>query len=70
MSKSALETLFGSRARLKILKLFFRNHGEIFTLKEISLRIQENPNLVKKEIADLLAANLINKTKKSSKHGE
>lgn len=59
MSKSILETLFSSKARVKMLKLFFRNAGEVFTAEQIASRIQEGPKVVKKEISDLMEAGLI-----------
>lgn len=59
MSKSALEFLFGSKARVKILKFLFRNTGLAFGVKDVSSRIQERPSVVKKEIKKLLEIGLL-----------
>lgn len=62
MSKKALENLFDSRARVRLLKFFFRNYPRTHTLREVARHLQENPRLVKKEMARLLQAGLILKT--------
>lgn len=59
MSKKILETLLGSRARIKILKLLFRNSDKDFGLKEIAARTQENPQVIRKEVKKLLAIGLL-----------
>lgn len=64
MSKNILETLFGSRTRLKILRLLFLNSDKVFSAREISFRIQEKPQIVYREIKRLLAVGLIKLLKK------
>lgn len=59
MSKSALELLFDSRARVKILKFLFRNAGLAFNAKDVSSRVQERPSVVRKEIKKLLEIGLL-----------
>jgi DNA-binding MarR family transcriptional regulator len=59
MSKSPLELLLDSRARVKILKFIFRNADSTFTVKEMSNRIQERLPLVKKEIKRLVEIGLL-----------
>lgn len=59
MSKNALEVLFDSRVKVKILKFLFRNIGLKFTAKEMASRIQELPSLVKKEIRQLVEIGLL-----------
>lgn len=55
------EELFGSKARVKILKFFFRNESGFFDLPTIANRIQEKRGLVKKEIEKLQKIGFINK---------
>lgn len=64
MSKSTLEILLDSRARVKILKFLFRNAGLVFGVKDVSSRIQERPSLVKKEIKNLLEVGLLKQKNK------
>jgi len=58
MSKT-LDTLFQSKARTRLLKFFFRNGDEGHTAKEISKRIRENPNTVRKEIKNMSKIGLL-----------
>lgn len=62
MSKPILDNLFGSKVRVKLLKFLYRNYPVDFSVKEIAARIQEPPELVKKEI-DLLKQILVVKRK-------
>ena len=57
--KGTLEVLFNSKARVKILKFFFRNFGSGFNAQEISSRIQEPISVVNQEISKLLEIGLI-----------
>lgn len=59
MSKRALETLFDSRARIRLLKFLFRHYPQPFTLKEITRHLQEDKTLVKKEISRLAQIGLL-----------
>ncbi len=59
MSKRALETLFDSRARIRLLKFLFRNYPKPFTLGEIAKHLQEDKTLVKKEIGRLSEIGLL-----------
>ncbi len=61
MSKPKLffELLFGSKARVKILKFLFRNPGTDFNTKELAVRIQEFQPVVNKEIKNLLEMGLL-----------
>lgn len=45
-----LERLFGSSARIKIIRLFLMNPNEIFSLKEISRKCKIKINVAKREI--------------------
>lgn len=57
--KPFFELLFGSRARVKILKFLFRNPGVGFNARELAIRIQELPSAVNKEIKNLLDIGLL-----------
>ena len=59
MSKNSLDKLFGSRIRVKILKNTFRNYPADFSMTELSRRIQEPLNLVKKETSVLIKMGLL-----------
>lgn len=69
MSKRVLETLFNSRARVRLLKFLFRNYPKPFTLNEITKHLQEKKGLVKKEIGRLWQIGLLTKAKGNS-HGD
>lgn len=59
MSKSSLELLFDSRAKVKVLKFLFRNIGASFTERELISRVQEPSAVIKKELKKLLVAGLL-----------
>lgn len=59
MSKKVLETLFNSRARVRLLRFLFRNYPQAFTAKELARHLQEDGNTIKKEIAKLRQINLL-----------
>lgn len=61
MNNQIFEDLFDSRARVKILKFFFRNETGFFDLPTITKRVQEKRSVVKKEIARLLKIGFIQK---------
>lgn len=61
MSSHIFEELFGSKARVKILKFFFRNESGFFDLPTIANRIQERKGMVKKEIEKLREIGFLNK---------
>lgn len=64
MSKRVLETLFNSRARVRLLRFLFRNYPQSFSLKELVGRLQEDQKTLKKEIAQFEEIGLLVKTKK------
>ncbi len=64
MSKSTLELLFDSRARVKLLKFLFRNADLTFGLKDIGCRIQERPSVVRREVKKLLGIGLLKQKNK------
>ncbi|HEY4484291.1 MAG TPA: hypothetical protein VI978_01040 [Candidatus Paceibacterota bacterium] len=65
MSKKVLETLFNSRARVRLLRFLFRNYPQTFTIKEISKHLSEDRDLIKKEVSKLEQIGLLVKDKKS-----
>lgn len=56
-----LAKIFGSPARLKILRLFLFNQSAQFTIADIAGRAKLTPVAVRRELADLLAAELLRK---------
>lgn len=58
------EELFGSKAKVKILKFFFRNESAYFDLGTIAKRVQERRPIVKKEINRLLKIGFLHKRNK------
>lgn len=54
-----LEHLFGSKTRLKLLKLFLSNPEKIFFVREISRKLDVPINAVRREIDHLTAAEII-----------
>ena len=56
-----LAKIFGSGARLKTLRLFVFNKDASFTLTEVANRTKLSKEIVRRELADLLAAGLLRK---------
>ncbi len=54
-----LEQLFGSRTRLKLLRLFLTNPQEQYFVRELSRRIDERLNSVRRELANLEKIGLV-----------
>ena len=54
-----IEQLFGSKTRVKLLKLFFSNPNRSFYVREITRTIDEQINSVRRELANLLSLGLI-----------
>src|SRR5689334_12263468 len=53
------EQLFGSKTRVKLLQLFFSNPNRSFYVREITRRIDEQINSVRRELANLLSVGII-----------
>lgn len=64
MSKPILDNLFGSKARVKVLKFLYRNYPRAFTIGEIARRTQELPTTIRQELALLKEIRLVHLTKK------
>lgn len=61
-----MEQLFGSKTRVKLLKLFMSNPNRSFYVREITRKIEEQINSVRRELANLLSLGLI--TSDSTNH--
>jgi len=55
-----IEQLFGSKTRVKLLQLFFSNPNRAFYVREITRKIDEQINSVRRELANLLSIGIIN----------
>lgn len=54
-----IEQLFGSKTRVKLLQLFYGNPNRSFYVREITRKIDEQINSVRRELANLLAIGII-----------
>lgn len=54
-----VEQLFGSKTRVKLLQLFFNNPNRSFYVREITRKIDEQINSVRRELANLLSIGII-----------
>lgn len=54
-----IEQLFGSKTRVKLLRLFFSNPNRSFYVREITRIVDEQINSVRRELANLLSLGLI-----------
>ncbi len=54
-----VEQLFGSKTRVKLLRLFYSNPNRSFFVREITRKIEEQINSVRRELANLLNVGII-----------
>ncbi len=54
-----IEQLFGSKTRVKLLQLFFSNPNRAFYVREITRKIDEQINSVRRELSNLLSIGII-----------
>ena len=54
-----IEQLFGSKTRVKLLRLFYSNPNRSFYVREITRKIDEQINSVRRELANLLNVGII-----------
>lgn len=54
-----IDTLFGSKTRVKLLYLFLNNPGRAFYVREITRRVDEQINSVRRELANMLNVGII-----------
>jgi hypothetical protein len=63
MSKSILDNLFSSRVRVKLLKLFYRQHPAELAMSELVVRVQEPAFIVRRELDLLQQLKMIRKVR-------
>src|SRR5574342_304834 len=54
-----IEQLFGSKTRVKLLHLFYTNPNRSFYVREITRKIEEQINSVRRELSNLLSIGII-----------
>jgi hypothetical protein len=54
-----IDTLFGSKTRVKLLYLFMNNPSRAFYVREITRRVDEQINSVRRELANMLSIGVI-----------
>lgn len=54
-----IEQLFGSKTRVKLLQLFYTNPNRSFYVREITRKIDEQINSVRRELSNLLSIGII-----------
>lgn len=54
-----IDALFGSKTRVKLLHLFLNNPGQSFFVREITRKIDEQINSVRRELSNMLAVGII-----------
>lgn len=54
-----VEQLFGSKTRVKLLKMFYSNPNRSFYVREITRKIDEQINSVRRELSNLLSIGII-----------
>jgi predicted transcriptional regulator with HTH domain len=54
-----IEQLFGSKTRVKLLQLFYNNPNRAFYVREITRKVDEQINSVRRELANLLSIGII-----------
>lgn len=62
-----IEQLFGSKTRVKLLKLFYGNPNRAFYVREITRKIDEQINSVRRELSNLLSAGIITSDNSNNK---
>ncbi len=62
-----IEQLFGSKTRVKLLQLFYSNPNRSFYVREITRKIDEQINSVRRELGNLLAIGIITSDNNNNK---
>ncbi len=62
-----IDTLFGSKTRVKLLHLFLNNPGTSFYVREITRLIDEQINSVRRELSNMLAVGIITSDNSNNK---
>jgi predicted transcriptional regulator len=61
------DTLFGSKTRVKLLALFLTNPGHAFFVRELTRKINEQINSVRRELLNLKSIGLVTSVEKKGK---
>ncbi len=61
------ETLFGSKTRVKLLGLFLTSPGQAFYVREITRRVEEQINSVRRELLNLKSLGIVKSHEKRGK---
>ncbi len=64
-----LSRIFGNETKVKIMKLFLFNQEQVFTVKDIALRVKAETSKVRREINVLEKMGLVRKRNIKNKHG-
>jgi predicted transcriptional regulator len=64
---SMVEQLFGSKTRVKLLQLFMSNPNRSFYVREITRKVDEQINSVRRELANLLSIGVITSDNSNNK---
>lgn len=62
-----IEQLFGSKTRVKLLQLFYSNPNRPFYVREITRKIDEQINSVRRELSNLLSIGIITSVNTNNK---
>lgn len=62
-----IEQLFGSKTRVKLLQLFYSNPNRSFYVREITRKIDEQINSVRRELANMLSIGIISSDTNNNK---
>ncbi len=62
-----IEQLFGSKTRVKLLRLFYSNPNRPFYVREITRKIDEQINSVRRELGNLLSIGIISSDTSNNK---
>lgn len=62
-----IDGLFGSKTRVKLLHLFFNNPGKPFYVREITRKIDEQINSVRRELANMMKVGVVVSTSVDNK---
>ncbi len=62
-----IDALFGSKTRVKLLHLFLSNPGRAFYVREITRKIDEQINSVRRELANMLSVGIIKSENSNNK---
>ena len=62
-----IDALFGSKTRVKLLHLFLNNPGQPFYVREITRKIEEQINSVRRELANMLNVGIITSDSSNNK---